>query len=286
MSAIEEIILDHDRRGISALREYLPADFCRDAATLILEHPGGVLICSGFYILAAGAPETDGPPGAYFLGRALRQLGYRATQVTDQYSSALYHGLPDIKEVVEFPVADAEASERYAQELLERLRPSVIIFTERCSVTATGRYLNMHGNDISEHNAKLDYLVAGHPATVGIGDGGNEIGMGNLREEIAADAALPSEPAVTKVSRLVIASVSNWGAYGLIAALSQLAHKNLLPTEEAEESVIRQMVDRGAVDGMAAQQVYKVDGFTLEENRQTLSRLHAALTQEGLPLTP
>ncbi|MCZ6789679.1 MAG: DUF4392 domain-containing protein, partial [Chloroflexi bacterium] len=96
MSAIEDIILDRDRRGISALREYLPADFCRDAATLILEHPGSVLICSGFYILAAGAPETDGPPGAYFLGRALRQLGYRATQVTDQYSSALYHGLPDI----------------------------------------------------------------------------------------------------------------------------------------------------------------------------------------------
>ena len=285
MSAIEEIILDRDRRGISTLRAHLPADFCRDAATLILEHPGDILICSGFYILAAGAPETDGPPGAYFLDRALRQLGYRATHVTDKYSSTLYHGLPDIEEVVEFPVADAKTSERYAQELLERLRPSVVISTERCSVTATGRYLNMHGNDISEYNAKLDYLVMGHPATVGIGDGGNEIGMGNLRQEIAAAAALPSEPAVTSVSRLVIASVSNWGAYGLIAALSQLAHRNLLPTEEAEESVIRRMVDRGAVDGTAVQQVYRVDGFTLKENRQTLSRLHAALTQEGLPLS-
>jgi hypothetical protein len=285
VSAIEEIILDRDRRGISTLRAHLPADFCRDAATLILEHPGDILICSGFYILAAGAPETDGPPGAYFLDRALRQLGYRATHVTDKYSSTLYHGLPDIEEVVEFPVADAKTSERYAQELLERLRPSVVISTERCSVTATGRYLNMHGNDISEYNAKLDYLVMGHPATVGIGDGGNEIGMGNLRQEIAAAAALPSEPAVTSVSRLVIASVSNWGAYGLIAALSQLAHRNLLPTEEAEESVIRRMVDRGAVDGTAVQQVYRVDGFTLKENRQTLSRLHAALTQEGLPLT-
>ena len=282
MSAIEEIILDHDGRGISALRGHLPEDFCQDAAKLILEHPGRAIICSGFYILTAGAPETDGPPGAYFLGQALKRLSYRATHVTDQYSSFLYHGLHDIEEVVEFPIVDGEASKQYAEELLERLRPSVVISTERCSVTATGRYLNMHGNDISEYNAKLDYLVSGHPVTVGIGDGGNEIGMGSLRDEIAATAALPSEPAATPVSRLVIASVSNWGAYGLIAALSQLANRNLLPTAEEEERVIRQMVDRGAVDGMAAQQVYRVDGFSLEENSQTLSRLHALLAQEGL----
>ena len=286
MSAIEEIILDHDGRGISALRGHLPEDFCQDAAKLILEHSGNAIICSGFYILTAGAPETDGPPGAYFLGLALKRLGYRATHVTDQYSSFLYHGLQDIGEVVEFPIADAEASKQYAEELLERLRPSVVISTERCSITATGRYLNMHGNDISEYNAKLDYLVSGHPVTVGIGDGGNEIGMGSLRDEIAATAALPSEPAITPVSRLVIASVSNWGAYGLIAALSQLANRNLLPTVEEEESVIRQMVDRGAVDGMAAQQVYRVDGFSLEENSQTLSRLHALLAQEGLTSFP
>ena len=282
MSAIEDIILDHDGRGISVLRDHLPEDFCQDAAKLILEHPERALICSGFYILAAGAPETDGPPGAYFLGQALKRLGCTATHVTDRYSSFLYHGLPEIEDVVEFPIADGEASKQYAEELLERLRPSVVISTERCSVTATGRYLNMHGNDISEYNAKLDYLVSGHPVTVGIGDGGNEIGMGSLHDQIAAAAALPSEPAVTPVSRLVIASVSNWGVYGLIAALSQLANRNLLPTVEAEESVIRQMVDRGAVDGMAAQQVYRVDGFPLKENSQTLSRLHALLAQEGM----
>ncbi|MCZ6614539.1 MAG: DUF4392 domain-containing protein [Chloroflexi bacterium] len=285
MSAIEDIILDRDRRGISTLRAHLPTDFCRDAATLILEHPEKALICSGFYILTVGAPETDGPPGAYFLGRALKRLGCTATHVTDRYSSFLYHGLPDIEEVVEFPVADGEASKQYAEELLERLRPSVVISTERCSVTATGRYLNRRGNDISEYNAKLDYLISGHPVTVGIGDGGNEIGMGSLRDQIAATAALPSEPAVTPVSRLVIASVSNWGVYGLIAALSQLASRNLLPSVAEEEEVIRGMVDRGAVDGMAAQQVYRVDGFSLKENGQTLSRLHTLLAQEGLPPT-
>lgn len=282
MSVIEDIILDHDGRGISNLRGHLPENFCKDAANLILRHPKVAFICSGFHILTANAPETDGPPGAYFLGKALKELGFTAIHVTDQYSAFLYQNLEDIDETVEFPIASEEESKKYAQDLLDRLQPSVIIATERCSLTSTGRYLNMHGIDISPYNAKLDYLVSSHPVTVGIGDGGNEIGMGNLHDEIAKTPSLPSEPAVTSTSQLVIASVSNWGAYGLIAALSQLGNRNLLPTVEEEEAIIRLMVDKGAVDGISTQQVYKVDGFSLEKNGETLSRLHALLTREGL----
>ena len=284
MSAIEDIILDRDCRGIAALRQHLPADYCQEAASLILDHPGRALICSGFSILAAGAPETDGPPGAYFLGRALGSLGYEVTHVTDVHSSSLYHDLPGAGEVLEFPITSEEASKRFADDILTRLRPSAVIATERCGVTATGRYLNMYGKDISAYTARLDYLVLNHAATVGIGDGGNEIGMGNLRQHIPAVPTLPSEPAATLVSKLVIASVSNWGAYGLIAALSRLCRRNLLPSVEAEEQVIRQMVDKGAVDGISVQRVYAVDGFTLEENRQTLERLHASLAEEEVPL--
>ncbi len=283
MSAIEEIILDHDRRGVSALRKHLPADFCRQAATLILDHPGHALICSGFHILTANAPETDGPPGAYFLGQALQSLGYQVTQVTDRYTSFLYQGLPEQVDLLEFPIMDVEASKRYAEEVMDRLKPSVVISTERCGVTATGRYLNMHGVDISEFNAKVDYLVLGHPATVGVGDGGNEIGMGSLVEQIPAVPSLPSEPTTTAVTQLIIASVSNWGVYGLITALSQISKRNLLPSMEAEEELIKQMVDKGAVDGTITKPAYGVDGFTMEENLQALARLHALLAQEGLP---
>ena len=38
----------------------------------------------------------------------------------------------------------------------------------------------------------------------------------------------------------------------------------------------------GAVDGMSAKQEYKVDGFTLEENSQTLIRLHEYLAEIGV----
>ena len=52
---IEDIILDHDRSGISALRAHLPDDFCDQAAALALERPGTAIVITGFYILAAGA---------------------------------------------------------------------------------------------------------------------------------------------------------------------------------------------------------------------------------------
>ena len=41
-----------------------------------------VLIITGFTV-ELDMPETDGPPGAAVLGRALRRLGARVTHVTD-----------------------------------------------------------------------------------------------------------------------------------------------------------------------------------------------------------
>ncbi|MEE8442559.1 MAG: DUF4392 domain-containing protein [Dehalococcoidia bacterium] len=282
MSAIEDIILDRDKRGVSALRTHLPENFCEQAARLILDNPGRVLILTGFYIMAAGAPETDGPPGAYFLGRALQALGHPVTYVADRYSAFLFKDLAEVEDVSEFPITDSDASERFAKDLLARLQPSVVISIERCGPDSAGRYLNMLGADISQYTAKLDYLVLNHNVTVGIGDGGNEIGMGNVVEQIPLVDTLPREPATTPVTQLVIASVSNWGGYGLVAAMSRLTRRNLLPTPQAEEEIIRRMVDQGAVDGIITRPVYAVDGFPLEENRLTLEQLHALLADEGI----
>jgi hypothetical protein len=282
VSTIEDIILENDRRGVSQLRGYLPDNYCEQAARLILDHPGRALICSGFYIVGADAPETDGPPGAYYLGVALEALGHSVVQVTDHYSSYLYEGLVGGEGLVEFPIADTDASERFARELLDRLQPSVVISTERCGLTSAGQYLNMRGVDITQYNAKLDYLFLNHEVTVGIGDGGNEIGMGNLAQQIPTVETLPSDPAATQVTKLVLASVSNWGAYGLIAALSQLARRNLLPSASAEADLIRRMVDMGAVDGYQVARTYAVDGFSLEENGRLLERLSDVLTADGI----
>lgn len=282
MSAIEEIILRNDRRGVSSLKPYLPDDFCTQAAQHVLDNAGSSIICTGFHILSAGAPETDGPPGAVFIGRALESLGYSVTYVCDRYSSLALKGPVPKERVIEFPLADAPSSQQYACGLLEKMKPSVLVSIERCGMAHDGRYLNMRGADISPYNARLDYLFTAHVPSVGIGDGGNEIGMGNLAQEIPQFDTLPCDPAVTCVDKLVIASVSNWGGYGLVAALSLLVGKNLLPSVQEEEDMIRGMVDAGAVDGVSGNKAYTVDAFPLSENRHVLEALHAVLSQHGL----
>ena len=276
--SIEDIILDHDRRGVSALRPYLPSDYCHQAAQFIQEHPGTTFIVTGFYIISAGKAETDGPPGAVALGKALQALGRGIVYVTDRYTAAIMQGLGgEDAEVIDFPIAGHEESQRFARELLERFQPPLVISTERCSPTSQGVYLNMRGVDISAYTAKVDYLFYEHPHTIGIGDGGNEIGMGNLAEVIPQVPSLPQHPAATRTTHLLVASVSNWGALGLVAALSQLVGRDLLPSLEEEAERIKQTVQLGAVDGMSTKPEYKVDSFSLEENGTILDRLHEAI---------
>ena len=280
---IEDIVLAHDRRGISALRPYLDTSFCEAAAKFLWRHAGTVLIATGFYVQRAEAPETDGPPGALALGQALRALGNRVVYVSDAYTAPLLADLcSNESETVDFAVADQSTSMRLARDLLDRIEPSVLIAIERCARTASGTYLNMRGLDISPHTARLDHLFTQHPHSIGIGDGGNEIGMGNLASRIHEVAALPDEPAVTRTTHLVIASVANWGAYGVVAALSRLAGRNLLPRAANESACIRRLVSLGAVDGVTGAADYTVDSFNLSENAAVLDDLHGLLEVEGI----
>ena len=185
MPTIEDIILANDGRGISALRPHLAPNYCEEAAACLMANPGTVLIATGFYIMAAGAPETDGPPGALALGRALEALGRDVFYVADRYTCPIMEPFAsDPSQIVDFPITDDETSRSFAEDLLGDLDPSVVIAIERCSITREGTYLNMRGMDITAQTARLDHLFHGHPNTVGIGDGGNEIGMGNLADVI------------------------------------------------------------------------------------------------------
>ena len=271
---IEDIILDHDKRGMLALRPHLPGDFCRQAAQYVLEHPGHTLIVTGFYVIMAGKPETDGPPGAIAIGRSLQELGRRVTYVTDEYAAPVLRQWAAGADVIEFPIAGVEESRGHAAELLEQLKPSLLISIERCGRNRNDAYLNMRARDITPQTARVDYLFDGGIPSVGIGDGGNEIGMGNLVDVIPSVESLPDDPAISRVDRLVIASVSNWGGYGLAAALSQLTGTNLLPGATEEARMVQGMIDAGAVDGTTGDAVPTVDNFSMDENGAILARLH------------
>jgi hypothetical protein len=281
---IENIVLSRDHRGVSGLRPYMPPDFCERAARLVLDRPGTVLIATGFFIPSAGATETDGPPGAVAVGRALATLGFGVAYVSDEFSAPVISGLvPPGTEVLAFPCLDHEASRSHAKELLARLAPSLLISIERCGLTDEGVYRNMHGVDVSSFHAKLDYLFLEHAHSVGIGDGGNEIGMGNLAPVIPIVMPATPKPSVTKTSRLVIASVSNWGAWGLVATLSKLSGRNLLPGVDEARDLLRRTAGLGAVDGVTGRPNGSVDGFPPEENDRVLGEMHAWLARHGVP---
>jgi len=271
---IEDIILDQDKRGMLALRPYLPDNYCSQAAQLILDHPGNVIIVTGFYVVMAGKPETDGPPGAIAIGEALKALGQTVTYVSDEYTTPVLRRYANGSDVIDFPIYDVATSKSHAKKILDQVKPALLISIERCGRTRDDTYLNMRYVDISSHTARLDYLFDSDVPSVGIGDGGNEIGMGNLAEVIPTVDSLPDYPAVNQVDRLIIASVSNWGGYGLVAALSRITGKDLLPSVESETAMLHGMIEAGVVDGTTGYAVPTVDNFSAEENGALLTRLH------------
>lgn len=269
-------------RGVSKLRPHLPENYVTEAAQLILDHPGKVLIATGFYILSGKAPETDGPPGAVAIGGALKTLGYEVAYVTDKFSQKAVEAVTN-DEVIVFPLAGHRESAQFGQKVIQKHDPSVLIAIERASLTADGTFRNMRGLDISDYNAKIDHMFEQHPVSVGIGDGGNEIGMGNLKEVIpTADERLPKSPSVTTTTKLIAASCSNWGGYGLIAALSILNKKNMLPSVEQEKDWVRACVKSGSVDGFTGEHKEFVDGRSLDDNAVCLTELQALLKRKRI----
>src|SRR5205809_7828029 len=83
--------------------------------------------------------------------------------------------------------------------------------------------------------------------TIGIGDGGNEIGMGVVRARLRRLGPLATRIAsVVGVDHLVVAGVSNWGGYGVVASLSRLARRDLLHTPEPARRLVEACAAAGA----------------------------------------
>ncbi len=264
MDPIERLLsLDPaDRGGGSHL--WRPGAARRAAQALIAAER--CLITTGF-VIASGKAETDGPPGAVVLGRVLRRLGKAVAYTVDPpVQPILEVALKVLGEPVEihpFPLGPDEAPGA-ARALLARLRPTHLIAVERPGRAADGEYYSARRQVVTPHNGRLDelFLQRRRLVTLGIGDGGNEIGMGAIRRR-AAQALGDDTVSVVPAHHLVVAGVSNWGAYGLSAYLSLLTGRFLGHTSEEEERVLRAMVEAGAVDGITGEAAPTVDGLPL-----------------------
>jgi hypothetical protein len=177
---------------------------------------------------------------------------------------------------IEFPITGAAESRAIAERIIAEWQPTAVIAVERCGRTASGRYLNMGEGDITPWTAQVDDLLAAPGAlTIGIGDGGNEIGMGALAAEVRAELGR-AEPALTPADHLIVATTSNWGAYGLVAYLSRLAGHDLLPTSDEERAALHLLDAHGATSAGPIPPPH-VDGYSLDIDCAVLEALHGAV---------
>lgn len=280
---IEGILLRHSARGMNILQQYLAPDYCRRVADHILKlKRGNILLTTGFYV--AGHAETDGPPGTVSVAHALKNLGFTPIVITDDICRGLFE-----PEGLEVEYVDTAAGKTTYLELLDKYDPVCLISIERCGRNLENKYANMRGVSITEQTARIDIMFdlarSRHILTIGIGDGGNEIGMGNLKDIISEKLAL--SPCTVPVDELIIATVSNWGAYGLAAYLSILTGTFILPAYQVIASYLNHIVALGCVDGVVKKPQQTVDGFSSAVEEEILSALHSYVTdilhaQEGM----
>ena len=220
--------------------------------------------------------ETDGPPGAAALGRALRRLGADVSYVTDAESIPVMAAAlgvlgepPEVRAYGDGPTA--------AADVLRQARPTHLVAIERPGRAKSGEYLNMRGHSVAEWNRPIDDLFirsGAGPVTVGVGDGGNEIGMGNVRARLARQGPLMARIASTvTVDHLVVAGVSNWGAYGIVAHLGHLSGQSLLHAPAQERELVVACVEAGALDGVTRRREATVDALPLDVHASIVALL-------------
>jgi len=232
---IETIISQTVRRDISPLVACAKGSLLT-AAQSIAGHPMPcVAIITGFFIRHAEPPtaETDGLTGSVHLAAGLKHAGIPALIVTDTPCAgavqAAARPIPENIDVRVVPVSESAVLE--LQKDLEKIARPVTHFVaiERVGPGPDGKPHREHGWDMTEDTAPLhlmfDAAKNGKPwTTIGIGDGGNEIGMGNLPYEIV-NKNIPNGSIVactTRCDHLLVCGVSTWGGLGLLAAVALL----------------------------------------------------------------
>ncbi len=273
------------------------------AARIVAEQmtPGDTaLLLTGFVMRDYGRPETDGPIGAAVVGRAIaiglggipvaicEEACAEATQASFEAAGLIPAELNELRSgrnrcaTVPFPIDQKEAEE-YAESLLDELQPKVVIAVERPGAGSDGEYHGGGGFEISEITAKTDALFAaaqkrGIP-TIGIGDLGNELGMGTVAEEVRSSIPLGETIAAELAADVaIVANISNWGAYGLAACIAALSGvDDAFHDGEAEVRLIEACVRAGAIDPVHAELGLYVDGTDAKTNAAMVDMLRSVL---------
>jgi len=247
--------------------------------------------------------ETDGPIGAASLARAIAMLGGIPVLVSEEVYLApikepgkiaglqFDNGSKMKAQTEKFPFG-SEEGKRFAKYLIETYNPSIVISTERLGPNILGVNHNMGGKDWSQYQARVENLFdiakERNVKTLGVGDGGNEIGCGLILEDAkksskyGAKCQCPCGGGVAcsvPADVLMIGASSNWGCFGIEAELAAMTNRpELLHSAELDSQMLAACIAAGGRDGPSGKQIMVVDG-TEEEVHEAMLRLLAELVK-------
>jgi len=214
--------------------------------------------------------ENDGPLGTLALARTLDRCGLIPTIWVDP--QLLDNAMWLAAELgIELPIHAINLDE--LKDTIDP--PAIAIAIEKPGQNAKTVMHTFDGIAIEGGSIPIDDLFLEwqtmETLTIGIGDRGNEIGFGTLQEIVAQ--LLPTSAACrcgcgggvvssTPTQLLLPAAVSNWGAYGIAAALAILEEgEALLHLPDEEERLLHVAAVRGCVDGVHRRGGFGVDGL-------------------------
>jgi len=187
-----------------------------------------------------------------------------------------------------FP-SDRDTARQYAEDVVSEIEPAAVIAIEKVGANRAGEFHNLIGVNVTEHAAKVDELYDILPddvATIAIGDGGNEIGMGKI-EETVRDVVEHGDACqcdckqgiadATETDLLVPVTVSNWGGHSIAACLSYLLEESLLHDPAIERRMLDEASMAGAIDGSTGGTNAWCDGFPPAVHESVVRMLREAL---------
>ncbi len=233
--------------------------------------------------------ETDGPLGVAVLARGLHvALGARPHVISEERNLGPLRAVLEVLgadyPLLAFPCGQEAAGDRF----LEELRPRTIISVEKLGPNPKGVIHDMRGRDVSARHASVRGLFDGAKdrdiLTVAVGDRGNEVGFGLLfgphgRPPLRGGRCrCPCRGGIgcdIRTDALVVSSISNWGAYGVVTCLQALTGNRLLHTPEEEASMLEAVLRAGAKDGVTYRKTLTVDGADLAVQQAVVTLLRS-----------
>ena len=293
--SLEELIqYDPGHRGISKI--HVPGELYQSVCHI--RNSKHIVLATGFPCNPLNPPtESDGPPGIIILAYSLLKHDPQryVTIITDEIHSGVMESLikhlktnfDELKSRLSYVVCkgNKNISLSHIKSFFDKHLSQPCLVDHMIAVELSGynnekKYKTMRNNDISDKcsfTANLfDYAFKyGVCKTTGVGDGGNEVGMGKFKSNIIKYVTFGKDIACDiKTDYCITAGVSNWGAEAIAAALSFTSKKvDCLCSLKFHHDIYLETGKAGAADGINKRFDGSVDGMEYKVHQQMWKKM-------------